>query len=157
MMPTRVATLVAIFLCAAALTWAALRAAENHGTVLPALPWGAPFAIAALGVAVLVAAFALRRRMRGAPGTKPPQPIGVARLAVLGKTSSHVGAMLGGGYAGLLLLLISSLEVAARRDRAVVAFLAVAGAILLVAAGLYLERACRLPPSDTGTAASDPD
>ncbi len=156
MMPTRLSTLLSLFVGVAALTWGVLGTAETRGAVLPPVPFAAPLPIAALGVAVLVSAVALRRRLRGAPGTKPPHPIGVARLAVLWKTSSHVAAILAGVYAGYVLLLLRNIEAVARRDRAVVAVIALSAAGLLLLAGLVLERACRVPPSDDdASAASD--
>jgi hypothetical protein len=149
MRPTRLSTLIALFLGAAAVSWGALRVAESRGAVLPPLPWAAPFAIAVVGAAVVVSAVSLRRRLRGAPGTRPPNALGVARLAALGKAGSHAGAVVAGGYAGYAVLLVPTLDVVARRERAVVAVGAVLAAALLVVAGVALERACRLrPPSD---------
>jgi hypothetical protein len=155
MMPTRLSTLLSLFVGTAAIAWGALGAAETQGRVLPPLPVGAPGAILGLAVAVLITGVALRRRLRGKPGSKPPHPIGVARLAVLGKTSSHVGAILGGGYGGYALLLLRSLEIAARRERAVIAAVAVVAAGFLVAAGLFLEQSCRVPPQDEKEATAD--
>ena len=146
MTPTRHSVLVALLLGAAALTWGALRVAENRGAVLPPLPWAAPLGIAFLGAAVLLSALALRRRLRGVPGTKPPQPIGVARMAVLGKAASHVGSVVGGAYGGYLVLLLPGLDIGGRRDRALVAGAALLAAVLLTVAGLLLERTCRVRP-----------
>ena len=146
MKPTRLATLVALLISAGVVTWGALRIEESRGTVPPPLPWAAPFGIALLGIGVLVSAIALRRRLRGTPGTRPPQPIGVARMAVLGKASSHVGSLLGGVYGGYAVLLVPSLDIDARRERAIVAVIALLAALLLVVAGLLLERTCRVEP-----------
>ena len=146
MRPTRPSSLVALFLAAAALSWGLLRMAEDRGAVLPPLPWGGPLGLAFVAAALALSTVALRRRLRGTPGTKPPQPIGVARMAALGKASSHVGALVGGAYAGLVLLLAADLDVVARRDRAVVAGVALVAALLVVAAGVLLERACRVRP-----------
>ena len=93
--PTRLSTLIALLLGTGAVSWGALRVAESRGTVLPPLPWAAPLGIALLATAVALSTVALRRRLNGAPGTRPPQPIGVARMAVLGKAASHVGASSG--------------------------------------------------------------
>jgi hypothetical protein len=146
MRPTRWPTLVSLLLIAAAVTWGFLRVADSRGSSMPPLPWAAPAGIAAIAAAVLISTIALRRRMGGRLGTKPPHPIGVARLAVLGKTASHVGPVLAGGYAGYLLILLPDLEVGSRRERAVVALVAVLAGLLLTGAGLLLERACRVPP-----------
>lgn len=146
MRPTRLATLVALLVGAGVVTWGLLRIQESRGNVPPPLPWAAPLGIALLGVGVLVSAIALRRRLRGTPGTRPPQPIGVARMAVLGKASSHVGSLLGGVYGGYAVLLVPSLDIDARRERALVAVIALLAALLLVVAGLLLERTCRVEP-----------
>jgi uncharacterized protein DUF3180 len=153
MRPTRWPSLLAFFVVAAAISWGVLRVAETRGSTLPPLPWAAPVGLGAIAVAVLSSTVALRRRMSGRPGTKPAHPIGIARMAVLGKTSCHVGAVLGGGYAGYLLLLLPDLSLTARRDRALIAGLAVLASLVLTAAGLLLERACRVPPTDDETGA----
>ncbi|MGZ4616583.1 MAG: DUF3180 domain-containing protein, partial [Actinomycetes bacterium] len=115
--------------------------------VLPPLPWAAPLGIAALGLIVAVSALALRRRLRGSPGTKPPHPLGVARMAVLGKAASHVGPILAGIYAGYALLLLPDMDISGRRDRAIIAGAAALAGMLLTGAGLLLERTCRVGPS----------
>lgn len=153
MRPTRLSTLVALLLGAGALSWGALTIAESRGGLLPPLPWGAPLGIAFLAGALLVSTVALRRRLSGIPGTKPPQPIGVARMAVLGKAGAHVGALVGGLYGGYFVFLLPSLDIGGRRDRALVAGAALLAAVLLTAVGLLLERTCRVRPPGGG----DPD
>jgi hypothetical protein len=140
-----------------AVSWGALKIAENRGASLPGLAWTAPAAIALLAVVVLVTALALRSRRRG---RRPLNPLGTARMAVLGKASAHVGPIVGGLYAGYLVVLLSGLDVASRRDRAVICAAAMVAAVLLSAAGLFLERTCRVggggedetepPPAVTG-------
>ena len=158
MRPTRLSTLLALLLGTGAVSWGALRIAESRGTLLPPLPWAAPLGIALLATAVALSTVALRRRLSGVPGTKPPQPIGVARMAVLGKAASHVGALIGGAYGGYFAFLLPSLDIGGRRDRALVAGAALLAAILLAAAGLLLERTCRVRPpgGDTPDAPSAP-
>ena len=153
MRPTRLSTLVALLLGSGVLSWGALRIAESRGALLPPLVWVNPLGIAFLAVAVLLSTMALRRRLNGDPGTKPPHPIGVARMAVLGKASAHVGALVGGAYGGYLVLLLPHLDIGGRRDRALVAAAALLASLLLSGAGLLLERTCRVkpPPGD------DPD
>jgi hypothetical protein len=153
MRPTRLSILAALLIGAAAVSWAALSVAERRGTVLPPLPWTAPLGIAFLAAGVLLSALALRRRLSGLPGTKPPQPLGVARMAVLGKACSHVGSLVGGAYGGYLVLLLPGLEIGGRRDRALVAGAALVAAVLLTGAGLLLERTCRVRPAG----GDDPD
>jgi hypothetical protein len=141
MKPTRIGTLVALLVGVAAVSWGALRIAQNRGAILPTLAWTAPAAIAVLAVAVFVAALALRSRLRG---RRPPNPLGTARMAVLGKASAHVGPIVGGLYAGYLLVLLPGVEISSRRERALLCAAAIVASVLLSAAGLFLERICRI-------------
>lgn len=149
MRPTRVTTLVALLVGVAALSWGALRIAETRGHSLPPLSWTAPAGVALLAVVVFVTALALRSRLRG---DRPPNPLGTARMAVLGKASAHVGPLVGGLYAGYLVVLLPGLEIESRHDRAVLCGVALVASILLSLAGLLLERTCRVRGDDTGEA-----
>ena len=73
----------------------------------------------------------------------------MARMAVLGKASAHVGPLVGGLYLGYLLVLLPDLEIGSRREPRMLCLVAVLAAVLLSAAGLLLERLCRVPPSST--------
>lgn len=145
MRPTRVGTLVALLLGVAAVSWGVLRIAENRGASLPSLAWTAPAFIALLAVVVLLTALALRSRLRG---DRPPNPLGTARMAVLGKASAHVGPIVGGLYGGYLVVLLPGLDIVNRRERALLCGAAVLAAVFLSAAGLLLERTCRIRGGD---------
>lgn len=156
MRPTRIGTLVALMIGVGAVSWGVLSIMQRQGASLPTPAWTAPAAIVLLAVVVFVTALALRSRMRG---RRPPNPLGTARMAVLGKASAHVGPIVGGLYAGYLVVLLPGLEIEARRDRAVLCAAAVVASALLSAAGLLLERTCRIkggedeaepPPAVTG-------
>ena len=142
MKPTRIASLVAIFIAVGAVTWGALRLVEDRGGVLPPLSWSAPAGLLALALVVLATALGLRSRLRR--GDKRPHPLSMARMAVLGKASAHVGPIVGGLYGGYALVLLPSLDIGDRRDRALLAGGAVLASLLLTAAGLLLERTCRV-------------
>jgi MFS family permease len=143
--PTRIGTLVSMFAVIAAVTWGVLRVMSDHGHTLPPLTWTAPTGVAGLAVVVLVTWLALRSRLR-TPGQRP-HPLSMARMAVLGKASAHVGPIIGGLYAGYLVVLLPDLEFDARRERAILCGTALAFAVALTVAGLLLERACRVPPA----------
>ena len=145
MRPTRTGTLVALLLGVAAVSWGVLRVAETRGATLPTLAWTAPAGVALLAVVVAVTALALRSRLGSG---RPPNPLGTARMAVLGKASAHVGPIVGGLYLGYLVLLSPRLDVSDRRDRALASALALVGAVLLSGAGLLLERTCRVKGAD---------
>lgn len=147
MRPTRIRVLVALLLGVAAVTWGVLQIMLDRGAVLPPLTWTAPSCIALLAIVVLATALGLRARL--ADPAKRPHPLSMARMAVLGKASAHVGPIVGGLYAGYLLVLLPGLEIASRRDRSVLCLVALLASIGLSVAGLLLERACRVPPSGT--------
>ncbi|MDQ1620474.1 MAG: hypothetical protein QOE19_3043 [Actinomycetota bacterium] len=142
MRPTRISSLVALLLGFAAASWGLFRLIEIRGGVLPPLSWSAPAGVFALGIVVLVTALGLRSRI--ASGHKRPHPLSMARMAVLGKASAHVGPIVGGIYAGYALVLLPGLDIVNRRDRAVLAGGALVAALVLTAAGLLLERTCRV-------------
>jgi hypothetical protein len=147
MRPTRIGVLVALLLGVAAVTWGVLQIMLDRGEVLPPLTWTAPSFIALLAIVVLATALGLRARLDDP--VKRPHPLSMARMAVLGKASAHVGPIVGGLYAGYLLVLLPGLEIASRRDRSVLCLVALLASIGLSVAGLLLERACRVPPSGT--------
>jgi Protein of unknown function (DUF3180) len=140
--PTRIASLCALFVAVAAVVWGVLRLVEDRGGVLPPLSWSAPAGLLALGVVVLATALGLRSRLRR--DEKRPHPLSMAQMAVLGKASAHVGPIVGGLYGGYALLLLPTLDIGDRRDRALLAGGAVVASLLLTAAGLLLERTCRV-------------
>jgi hypothetical protein len=147
MRPTRVRVLVALLLGVTAVTWGVLQILLDRGAVLPPLTWTAPSCIALLAIVVLATALGLRARLDDP--AKRPHPLSMARMAVLGKASAHVGPLVGGLYAGYLLVLLPGLEIASRRDRSVLCLVALLASVGLSVAGLVLERACRVPPSGT--------
>jgi MFS family permease len=137
-----VVSLVALFVAIAAVVWGALTLVEDRGGVLPPLSWSAPAGVLALGVVVLVTALASRSRPRR--DEKRPHPLSMAQMAVLGKASAHVGPIVGGLYGGYALVLLPTLDIGDRGDRAVLAGGAVLAALVLTGAGLLLERTCRV-------------
>lgn len=135
--------------------WLVVRVAYGS---LPALNWWLPLPLGVLALAELLGARTLRARLaaqrdrrpaaeRGGAPVRPVEPMLVARLAVLAQASAYVGAAFAGLWAGVLLHVgpsVSRLQ-AARADT-VTAVLGVACAAALVAAALWLESVCRIPP-----------
>jgi hypothetical protein len=106
------------------------------------LRYPVPVPLAALAVAELIAARRVRAAVRHDPRAKPMTAIVIARCVALGKASSLVAAGVAGGAAGLLVRLlpdVGTVRVAAQDAR--VGGLLLAAALLLVGAGLLLERA----------------
>ena len=139
--PTKPSVLVVAALAAAAGGWLLL---SSFYAQMPALPWLPIIVLAALAVIEGVLAQNTAARVQRRPGAPPVDPIAVSRYVALAKASSLAGALFGGFSAGLLAWL--SLEpTKAARDDVPAAIGGVAAAVVLIAAGLWLERACRVP------------
>ena len=135
--------------------WLVVRA--SYGS-LPALRWWLPVPLGVLAVAEFLGARTLHARLaaqrdrrppaeRGTAPVRPVEPMLVARLAVLAQASAYVGAAFVGIWVGLLLYVgpsVSRLQAAA--NDTVTGVVGVACSAALVAAALWLESACRIPP-----------
>jgi uncharacterized membrane protein YbhN (UPF0104 family) len=144
MRPTRWWVLVLLAVVAGAVAYAVTRSSYDdlpRPTVL-ALLWLAILAIAECYVAVLT-----RARLAGRAGTKPIQPLVVARFVALAKASSVVGALAAGGYAGFLIWVARLQSPAAHADTRT-SIVGVVFAVALTAAALFLEFVCRVPKAD---------
>jgi hypothetical protein len=128
-------------------SWSALRLLEATGGVPLPLPWTALAGMLVLAAAVLVAGWPVRRWTRG-DRTRRLDALRAARTLVLARASSYSGSALVGFYAAQVLLVLPDLDVEARRERLLVAGLAVLCALVMVVAGLVVERWCTLPPSE---------
>ena len=132
---------------------------------LPPLDWWLPVPLAVLAVAEALGARTLRSRLaeireaRAAavradspPQTKlvrPVEPMLVARLAVLAQASAYVGAVFAGIWIGVLLHVgpaVHRLQTAG--PDTVTACIGIVSSAGLVAAALWLESVCRVPPHD---------
>jgi len=113
----------------------------SYGSI-PPLGYLVPVPLAALGVLEFVVARRVRAAVRHDPRARPMAAIAIARCVALGKASATVGAAVVGAAVALLLRVApnAGTVTAAAHDTRVGAFSVVASA-LLVAAGLYLERA----------------
>jgi hypothetical protein len=143
--PTRPATLAVAALAATALSWIGI---SNFWDEMPSLPWLPPLTLIGLAIFEAAEALATKNRIDRKRGASPVQPLVVARYAVLAKASALAGAIFGGIYLGMATWLLTQRGVLEKADRDLPqAVLGTAGAILFVAAALWLERACRIPPT----------
>ncbi|MGH3328803.1 MAG: DUF3180 domain-containing protein [Streptomycetales bacterium] len=151
MTPTRPRALVLVTVVTAAVVFGVLRAWDVF-LPLPGVPSSAPVTLLLLAVVVVAVALSLRTRLRQqrerTPEAKPVNPLAAARAVVLGKSSSLVGAIVAGAYVGYAGYLLPDIELGPYRARAIMCGFGVATAVLLLLAGLFLERVCRVPPSD---------
>lgn len=157
-----------LLVLAAGLVLAAWLLVRSWYGSLPPLEWWLPTPLAVLAVAEAMGARTLRARLaaeraaragRGgsqageaaARGVRPVEPLLVARLAVLAQASAYVGAGFAGIWGGVLLHVGPAADrVAAAGDDTVTSMIGVVGSAALVAAALWLESACRIPPEDDG-------
>lgn len=154
--PTRPATLFVAALVAAAVAW--LLISQFYYALPPRLPWLPALTLAVLAVAEAFAAYYTKARIDRKPGHEPIDPLLVARLVALAKASSLAGAMFGGFYLGVSgWLLIERQRNAHAAQDLPTALAGVAASVVLTAAALWLERACRIPkqPDESEKTASD--
>jgi hypothetical protein len=147
-------------------TWLLVRVSYGE---LPPLRWWLPAPLALLAVAEAGAARTLSSRLRdlrtaravgrgraaeGAPRperVRPVEPMLVARMAVLAQASAYVGAVLLGVWLGVLAHVGPSVgRLQAAGNDTITAILGVVSAAALLAAALWLESACKVPPDDEG-------
>jgi len=141
--PTSPATLFVAALAAAAGAWVLI--GRFYGE-MPNLSWFPAVTLALLAALCGLLALQTRARIERRPGAAPVQPLVVARMVVVAKASSLAGAIFFGLYAGALVwLLAQRTDLRARADDLPPAIGGLVAALLVVAAGLWLERACRVP------------
>jgi hypothetical protein len=164
MTPVRRRDLVGLALGHAVAAWLGVRAFYGE---LPALAWWQPLPLGVLAVAEALGARTLRARLtalreaRSAPTQRAPrrtpsaqlrpvEPMLVARLAVLAQASAYVGAVFAGLWAGVLAHVGPAVgRLQAATGDSVSALIGVACATGLVAAALWLESVCRVPPDES--------
>jgi hypothetical protein len=140
--PTRWTFLLLLVAVAAVITWIVLEAAYVS---LPVLPWTAVPTLLLLALGEAFTGWHIMRRIRRKPGTRPVEPLVVARMAALAKASAHAAAVLGGVFAGFALALSDMLEAATPRADFWVGIGTFVSSLVLVGAAGFLEWACRVP------------
>lgn len=142
----------------ASLGWGGALLIDGLGRPLPQVPASAPSVLALFAAILATLGFTTRSRMKAwrerRAGTKPIEPLMVARYAVLARASSPVGAGVTGLYAGYAVFLVSGVDQPGHGKLVGMAGLAVAAGFAMVVAALFLERICRLPGEggpDTGS------
>ncbi|MFI5493324.1 DUF3180 domain-containing protein [Actinoplanes sp. NPDC051859] len=141
MRPTSVSALVIAALAAAAVGWLLL---SSFYAQMPRLPWLPIVVLGTLAAIEGILAQNTAARIQHKPGVPRPDPLAVARYAVLAKASSLAGAIFAGFSAGLLAWLALEPTKAATDD-VPAAIGGVVASVALVGAALWLERACRVP------------
>ena len=130
-----------------ALAWLITRVALGNGYTPATIPWTLPVICIVGGVLSLVFAWPVRQFQRGKnPGL---DGLRAARAAVFAQACAYAGVLLGGGLLGYALGVGGDWSHGPRREVAITALLAAAGAAVLLIAGLIAEHWCRTkPPED---------
>jgi hypothetical protein len=144
--PTRPRLLVALVVVSAAVGWGVSHLVDAFADRSLPVPWTAALVMGLLALALALWARGTRARLSGQPGTKPMDPIVAARSAALGMAASRTGAIVVGFYLGVAIELAPGWGVDSVRERVIVSLVTVVLAGLVVAAALWLERVCRVPP-----------
>lgn len=144
MRPTRWYFLVIIGVVAGGAAYLITRSSYND---LPSPTLYAQISLVVLAIAEGYTAAMTRARLEGRPGTRPIEPIVVARLVALAKASSIVGALAAGAYAGFLGW-VAQIDSPTAHNDVRTAVVGVAAGVALVIAALALEWVGRVPKDD---------
>lgn len=140
---TKPGQLVAAGLVTAAVVFLVSRLMYGELPPLPALAGATLLLIAAVDV---VLAAVLRPRVQRKPGVEPVEALTAARAVALAKASSLAGAIMAGGWIGLLGYLLPMMStVDAARSDTTAAVVGLISAAALIGAGLWLEHCLRNP------------
>lgn len=146
MSPLRTRVLLGVALVTGVLTWVVLDVADGTGAAVP-MPWTVPALLLVLALAVLSVGRPVRRWNQG-HRDRPLDPLRAARTVVVAQAAGVTGAALAGAYGGFVALLLPMLDIEVRRERLLLSLAALGASLLLLVAGVVVERWCRLPPQD---------
>jgi hypothetical protein len=149
---TRPRLLLVLVVVGAVVGWSLTRLVDAFaGRSLP-VPWTAPVVMAVLALALVLWTRGTRARLSRKPGTTPMDPIVAARSAALAMAGSRTGVVVAGFYLGVAVALSGGWDVPYVRELVLLALATVLASAAVVAASLWLERVCRLPPDPSGGA-----
>ncbi|GAA2845220.1 hypothetical protein GCM10010517_01590 [Streptosporangium fragile] len=128
------------------LSWAVLKPLYSS---LPTVPWTAIPTVFLLALGEFYSGWMTRARIHRRPGTKPVEPLAVARLAALAKASAYGGAVFAGLFAGFALYTADLLDQETPGRDFLIAGGSFLACVLLICSALYLEYCCKVP-KDSG-------
>ncbi|WP_238334647.1 DUF3180 domain-containing protein [Kribbella amoyensis] len=141
--PTSKRLLVAIAVLGAAIGVTIVQVVESGGGVAPTVSWLSLVAWAFLAALLFAAARNTHQRIQ--VKRERIEPARAVFLLLIGKASAFVGALCTGVYAGFALSFVDAVSSSGPRNRVIAAGVAAVISVLVVTAGLLLERACRIP------------
>ncbi|GAA2798769.1 DUF3180 domain-containing protein [Kribbella solani] len=147
--PTSRRLLVAIAVLGVAVGVTLVKAIEAGGGVAPSLSWLTLVAWAFLAALLFAAARNTHQRIQ--VRHERVESSRAVFLLMIGKASAFVGALCTGVYTGFALSFLQAVGSSGPRNRVIMAGAAAVISVLVVTAGLLLERACRIPkdPDET--------
>lgn len=154
---TRPGLLVVLFFLGAAVGWSGVAILQAAGLGVSRTPWSAAGGLAFFSALLLSGAWYMYDRVHRK--RRRVDSLTAVRLLALAKASALVGSLVAGVYAGVALRFVPDAGNPHIRDRVVRAALTAAAALLVLAGGLLLERACKVPrgPEDEDAAREDDD
>lgn len=143
MHPTRIAPLIALFVIGGLIGWGVVALTDRAGSTAPQVPWTSVGALLVVAVVLLVLANSTYRAIhREGRRMEPRRAVSYLLLA---KASALVGAVIAGGYLGFGLQFVDQLSAPLPQQRLIRSLAAAVMGVVIVIAGLLLERACRVP------------
>lgn len=150
----RVTTLVLAGLAMTVVAWLVLRWVAA-GAAVPEPGWVGAAAMLFLAAGLVVAGRQVRTVRDGIPNPAVT-PLRAARTLVLGQAGALTGAVLVGWYVANVLVLLPDADVESQRGRIWPFAAHAVVAVLLSAAGMLVQRWCRLRPRDDDEDAERP-
>jgi hypothetical protein len=135
--------LLLVGLVVTAFSYLALRIWTAQGGPRPPAPLGALIVLVFMACGVFFAGLPVRRFLRG-QSRKPLNPIRAMRTVVLAQASALTGAVVTGWYLAQILVLLPDTDIASVRSLAWRLAALAAGGVLMVVAGLMVQRMCRV-------------
>ncbi len=139
----RLRLLGGVALLSVALSWIALKLWTNGGHLLPAVTWAALPVLLAIAAGLYAAGRPVRRLVAGR-ATTPVSPLYAARVLALAQAAALAGAAAVGWYVGQVLLLLPDADIDSQQHRMVTLGGLALGAVVLSAAGMLVQRMCRV-------------
>ncbi|MGH3446535.1 MAG: DUF3180 domain-containing protein [Nocardioidaceae bacterium] len=141
--PTRLRVLLALFVVGGVLGWALVPVAIALNGIAPQVQWTSVAALIVIAAILLALASSTYRTVQRDRRRMDSQV--AVRYLLLSKASSLVGSVVAGGYLGFGLQFIDQLNIDLPQQRVIRSLCAAVAGVLIVVAGLLLERACRVP------------
>lgn len=141
--PTRSSVLAVAFVVGVLLGYLLVPLSESQNGTAPRVEWAAIMALAVIAGILLVFAYSTYRTVHRERLLMDPRR--AVNFLLLAKASALMGALIAGGYLGFGWQFVDQMDIQLPRERVIHSVIAAAASVLIVLAGLLLERACRVP------------